>query len=231
MGWWDCPVCGNRLHVKLSENELAVRCVRCRASAVSESIIGVLVEQLPALDRYAALELSSRGVLAGWLRNRVASLQLSEWMPDHPLGAIIDGVRNEDVQRLTFANASFDLVTSTEVFEHVADDARGFSEVHRVLRPGGAFVFTVPLMDRPDTHERARLHEGRIEHVDTPEYHDDSFAGTDRVLCFRNYGLDIVDRLCAAGFERVRIVTPSISMLGHARRVLVARKTECMRDG
>jgi ubiquinone/menaquinone biosynthesis C-methylase UbiE len=32
------------------------------------------------------------------------------------------------VQRLSFADASFDLCTSTEVFEHVPDDRAGLRE-------------------------------------------------------------------------------------------------------
>jgi SAM-dependent methyltransferase len=42
------------------------------------------------------------------------------------------------------------------VFEHVPDDARGFSELRRVLRPGGKMLFTVPLFDAPDTVDRVR---------------------------------------------------------------------------
>ena len=43
------------------------------------------------------------------------------------------------VSHLSFADASFDLVTSFDVLQHVPDheDARAISEIHRVLRPGG----------------------------------------------------------------------------------------------
>ena len=43
------------------------------------------------------------------------------------------------VTHLPFADASFDLVTSFDVLQHVPDheDARAISEIHRVLRPGG----------------------------------------------------------------------------------------------
>ena len=57
---------------------------------------------------------------------------------------------------------AFDLVTHTEVFEHVPDDARAFAQLRRVLKTGGTMIFTVPLTDRIETIERARLHDGVV---------------------------------------------------------------------
>lgn len=212
------------MHVQLRADELAVRCLYCGASAVSQSIIDVISAQCPDLAHLDVLELSARGTLARWLDRRAGNLTLSEYMPGEPSGRRVAGVRNEDVQQLSLADASVDLVTSTEVFEHVADDARGFAQVHRVLRPGGRFIFTVPLTGQPTTHERAVVRDGRVVHLDAPEYHGDPFTGSDRVLCMRNYGEDIVERLRDAGFARAGIVTPTPSMFGYARRVVVAGK-------
>ena len=146
-------------------------------------------------------ELSSRGALCRHLRRTFARVTVSELFDDVVPGQFRDGVQCQDVQRLTYADAAFDLVTSTEVFEHVPDDGRAFAEVHRVLRPGGAVVFTVPLMESVATLERARLEHGTVVHLTAPEYHGDRLRGRRHVLAFRTYGLDILDRLRAAGFE------------------------------
>jgi len=45
---------------------------------------------------------------------------------------------------LALAGDSFDLVTAIDVLEHIPDDAAGLREIHRVLRPGGTVVLTVP---------------------------------------------------------------------------------------
>jgi SAM-dependent methyltransferase len=128
------------------------------------------------------------------------------------------------VQCLTFDDGSFDLVTSTEVFEHVPDDRRAFVEVHRVLRPGGALVFTVPLMETGSTLERARLEHGALVHLTEPEYHGDRLRGRGRVLAFRTYGSDILDRLRAAGFEAAleRVDDPAHAIADG--KVVVGRK-------
>jgi SAM-dependent methyltransferase len=46
--------------------------------------------------------------------------------------------------RLPFADASFDLVTSAWVFEHVERPAAFLAEVRRVLRPGGHLIAVTP---------------------------------------------------------------------------------------
>jgi len=45
---------------------------------------------------------------------------------------------------LPFADASFDLVTSFQVIEHVVDVEPYLAEICRVLRPGGTAIFTTP---------------------------------------------------------------------------------------
>lgn len=219
-----CPLCGPGLLLRLADDELAVRCLRCRASAVHLSLAAVLRRACPDLPARRVLELSARGPLANWLHAQAAAFTGSEYFEDVPRGSQRAGIRCEDVQRLTFADASFDLVTHTEVFEHVADDAAGFAELHRVLAPGGCSVFTVPLDRTASTRERARLRDGSVEHVLPPAYHGDRWRGDGKVLVFRDYGADIVDRLRAAGFARAWIEAPSTAWWGHARAVVVAAK-------
>jgi len=45
---------------------------------------------------------------------------------------------------LPFPANSFDLVTATWLLEHLSDPATVFSEIHRVLKPNGRFIFLTP---------------------------------------------------------------------------------------
>lgn len=49
-----------------------------------------------------------------------------------------------DAQKLTFSNASFDIITASDILEHLEDDQAALMEWHRVLRPGGLLIIFVP---------------------------------------------------------------------------------------
>jgi len=201
-----CPYCGPTLFVRLRREAIGVRCVRCAASAIHLVIGWALRDHVPDLADRDVCELSARGPLAAFLKRSAKSAALSEYFADAEPGSYRRGVRCEDVQRLSYPDASFDLVTHTEVLEHVPDDARAFAELHRVLRPGGTMLFTVPLYGGYPTVERARLRDGEIEHLMEPAYHIDPLRGAG-ILAFRDYGLDIVERLRAAGFSEASVVS------------------------
>lgn len=53
-------------------------------------------------------------------------------------------VRRGGCGRLPLADGEADLLTALDVLEHVDDDAAAVGEFHRVLKPGGVLVVTVP---------------------------------------------------------------------------------------
>jgi SAM-dependent methyltransferase len=219
-----CPLCGSRVLVRLTRDAIGVRCLRCGASAITLAMAQVLESARPGFRSDRVYELSSRGPLFEFLRREVADLTFSEYFDDVLPGSRRGGVQCQDIQRLTFSDASFDLVTSTEVFEHVPDDRRGFAEIRRVLRPGGAFIFTVPLADTERTVERAVLEGGVVRHLLPATYHDDRIRGRGTVLVYRDYGRDITDRLHEAGFGPAVIDRRfERAFLGTGTGVIVAR--------
>lgn len=56
----------------------------------------------------------------------------------------LERVNQSPVEEMDFADASFDVVISCDVLEHVRDDACAMQEMVRVLAPGGICVLTVP---------------------------------------------------------------------------------------
>lgn len=75
-------------------------------------------------------------------------------------------VRSAPADALPFEDGSVDLVTCFDVLEHLDDDVAAVREVHRILRPGGAFVFSVPAYSwlwsrHDDAHQHRRRYTER----------------------------------------------------------------------
>ncbi|HQR37409.1 MAG TPA: class I SAM-dependent methyltransferase [Blastocatellia bacterium] len=67
---------------------------------------------------------------------------------DHPRLRFLQGCG----EQLPFADESFDVIFSYDVFEHVADLPRVLAECHRVLRPGGRLFAMFPPYFGPRAH-------------------------------------------------------------------------------
>jgi SAM-dependent methyltransferase len=71
--------------------------------------------------------------------------QTSDWE-----GSLYQEARSADVigpiDALPVVDSSFDAVLLTEVLEHVPNPAASLRELHRVLRPGGRILLTVPFV-------------------------------------------------------------------------------------
>jgi SAM-dependent methyltransferase len=95
----------------------------------------------------------------------------------------------------------FDLVITSDVFEHVFEPETAFREIHRVLKPGGLHIFTLPVawpIPRASV-ERAVMKNGEIEHLQPPRYHR-AGDGSDS-LVVTDWGLDLLTLLDSIGFK------------------------------
>lgn len=218
---FKCPACNNSLLIRIGDSETDVRCIRCRGTTVHLSLLEAINQTIETPKSKIAYELSSKGPTVRFLKTRFMKVHTSECFDDLPLGSTADGIRCEDVQRLTYPNSSFDLCTSTEVFEHVPDDTAGFQEIRRVLKDNGYFIFTVPLNHSEVTLERARLNNQTINYILPAMYHNDKIRGYGQVLVYRDYGADITDRLIAAGFSKAWIRETRKEYFGFSRKVVV----------
>lgn len=58
--------------------------------------------------------------------------------------AIADGSVNVNLEAMPFPEAHFDVILTSDVMEHVADDMQAHREIFRCLAPKGTYLFTVP---------------------------------------------------------------------------------------
>jgi SAM-dependent methyltransferase len=87
-----------------------------------------------------------------------------------------------DALALPVADGSVDAVLAFDVLEHIDDDARAVAEVHRALRPGGAFLIAVPVdMRLWSAHDEAVGHVRRYERAGLLRLLKDAGFRVDRV--------------------------------------------------
>jgi len=96
-----------------------------------------------------------------------------------------------DVTDMGFKDAAFDEIICSHVLEHVADDFKAMSELHRILRPGGMAILQVPI-----AYSLEMTIEGKAN--DEPEKREELYGQKNHL---RLYGKDYVGRLERAGFN------------------------------
>jgi len=128
------------------------------------------------------------------LRKDCPRYSASQFFPSVTTGSTHgpSGFRCENLEAMTFADQSFDLFITQDVMEHIFDPAAAFKEIARVLKPGGAHIFTAPLINKGNKSEcwASRTDEGEIIHHHEPEYHGNPVDASGSLVTM-HWGYDI----------------------------------------
>lgn len=218
--WYDgiCRVCGTegRFEKRARSIRETYRCNRCRASLRYQGQAQALLDAYGGRDRgafsladlisfpdFAGLRILEPGVLGPFreLLSPLRGYETCEYWPDVPPGDYRDGVRCEDLTSLTYPDETFDLVITSDIFEHVRHPLIGFEEVCRVLVPGGRHVFSVPVAHPLPVETVWRVDTSGPEdiHLLEPRYHSGPRNG--RHLVYTDFGADVVEMLEQIGLS------------------------------
>ncbi|SAL13853.1 ubiquinone/menaquinone biosynthesis methyltransferase [Caballeronia udeis] len=96
-----------------------------------------------------------------------------------------------DMHAIPYPDATFDLVIHSDTLEHVENPVHALQECRRVLKPGGALCFTVPIIVGRMTRNRAGL---------PPSYHGNPETSTDDLTVKHEFGADAWTYVMEAGF-------------------------------
>jgi len=218
-----CPCC-HQLTAYVLVNSKNLRegywCVRCRSLGRNRLVALGLTATLPApnmraigstglhKDVYIA---ATSGAIFTHMPVGTPQLTTSDYIPSVEWGSVLpDGhSTSQSLEGLTYDDRSFDIVITEDVLEHVRDPDACFSEIHRVLRPGGAHIFTVPW--RPDLEQILRVDTSGPEDVRLlpDEWHGDVITG--RILAYRTFGYGIFAQMAKHGFE-TELLRPSLAI-------------------
>lgn len=225
-----CPIC-ERTTLFVKEGDWLrdqYKCMRCKSIPRWRALISVLNSAFPGWRDLAIHESSPGGASSEKLARECRRIVQSHYYPGQPLGSMKDGFRCEDLEQQTFADASFDLVITQDVFEHIPDPTRGFAEIARTLKPGGAHVFTVPWFYwKPTLVRAAKDADGNIVHLEKPDYHGNPIDVEGGSLVTAEWGWDLPDfiyRVSGLTTTAIRNVDPSRGIEGEFLEVFISRK-------
>jgi SAM-dependent methyltransferase len=194
----DCASCGAKLRAR--------RLAQSILKHVSPGGSGPLPRSLhdwARLPQSRTLSIAEINLIDG-LHAQLATLPglvFSDYRDENALEANAEGVACEDLTHLSYADARFDLVLTSETLEHVPDLQTALAEIHRVLKCGGVHIFTIPLLpDVEFTFERATLlPDGRIKPRNGPLLHHP--GGDVGYPVFTEFGGDAARLFHEAGFD------------------------------
>jgi SAM-dependent methyltransferase len=127
------------------------------------------------------------------LKNEAEKYIPTQYFPSVKCGEVHKGFRCENLEKMTFEDSSIDLHITQDVFEHIFNPDFAFKEISRTLRPGGAHIFTIPLVNKtaPTTRLAVLDNDGNIHHLTTtPEYHINSILAEGSLVTV-HWGYDI----------------------------------------
>ncbi|MGA7952698.1 MAG: class I SAM-dependent methyltransferase [Gloeobacterales cyanobacterium] len=190
-----CPICES--NTKFIEKDAWLReyyyCSKCHSNPRQRELVIALNLFFPDWRNLKIHESSPGGASSEYLQKSCSRYLASQFYYNVELGQYKDGVRCENLEKMTFENCSFDLIITQDVFEHIMHPDAAFNEISRVLKPGGAHIFTIPWYPKLSrTAQRARLNNGKIEFLDEPVYHGNPIDAKGSLVTF-DWGLDLTD--------------------------------------
>lgn len=228
-----CPICAGEVRFRARETWYRdhLFCSGCGSIPRERGLALVLERRFPDWRTLAIHESSpaDRGI-SRKLSQEAKGYVASQFFPGEPLGATVRGFRNENLEALTFADATFDLAVTLDVMEHVNQPDQVLREIRRTLRPGGAYLFTVPTYKGKVASER-RAHyrpDGGVDHLAEPEYHGNPVSDAGSLVTF-HYGYDFAELITAwsgLDVEVVRFHDPRHGVIGDFTEVYVATRPD-----
>jgi SAM-dependent methyltransferase len=172
------------------------RCERCAAIVRSQALARALLTELGAPTTLAAyLEISPPPACRVLEINEAGAL--TPWLSKFP-GHVLARYPECDMTSMAFDAETFDFVVHSDTLEHVADSRAALEECARVLVPGGACLFTVPIVIARMTRRRAGL---------PPSYHGHAACREPDFMVHTEFGADAWTFVLESGFRTCGFVT------------------------
>jgi hypothetical protein len=215
-----CPICDKKVMFS-SDNERYrdhLICTSCLSLPRHRAFFHVLKQKFPKYRELKIHESSPLDYIERAMFHDCLNYSASHFWPNLPLGSLNGKYTCQNLEILTFPDASFDLFITMDVMEHLLNPFQAVREIKRVLRPGGAYIFTAPIFNRPNSILRAYRRGDSIINILPPDYHGNPIGNGSLVTW--EYGEDFVDLIPS---ERINLVDRNIGVIGKMTDVFLIR--------
>lgn len=180
----ECPICGyaGRFKAFGDPPRWDAMCPQC-GGLERHRLLKLALDRNPGLVRGTVVHFAPEPAVRGMLTGLAANYRSADLFNPADLKL--------DLEDIDLPPGSVDVFVVSHVLEHVGDDRKALAELRRCLRPGGAAIVMVPVIEgwkrtyedpSISTETGRNLHFGQWDHV-------------------RRYGADVRDRLTGAGFD------------------------------
>ncbi|WP_290628734.1 class I SAM-dependent methyltransferase [Altibacter sp.] len=226
-----CPCCEQDV-VFISRHQWLrdyFKCTQCGSIPRERALMLTIMAQYPQWKQLTIHESSpGNSGHSKRLKKEAESYLETQFFYGETPGAIVKGVRNEDLEQQTFEDERFDLVITSDVMEHIYEPDKAFKEIHRTLKPGGAHIFSVPLINRfkPTQRWATKGAQGEPVFLFEPEWHGNPVDHKGSPVTM-HWGYDIVDYIkehTGAECEIVYYDDLDHGIRAEFREIIVAKK-------
>jgi SAM-dependent methyltransferase len=193
-----CPICQKNTEFLakgawLREELLCTSCPK--GSIPRERALALILNELRPDWRDLHIHESSPEVrgISPVMKREARHYIASQYFPDQPFGSMHKGVRNENLESLTFDDCCFDITVTLDVMEHVYHPDKVISEIFRTIKPGGIYICTFPVRkSQTNAWERRFVQnaDGTREHLKEPEIHGNPVSSNGSIVTV-DYGYDL----------------------------------------
>lgn len=165
---FTCPICNYQGEFNSFRGRIHARCPQC-LGLERHRFQFALVKPI-----FTALNADKKSILHFAPENAFRKIFTKMFKDYQCADLYMDDVDHKvDIQKLPFPDQSFDVVYASHVLEHIRDDIKALSEIHRVLKADGIAILPVPIMgletieyDIPDPLQDNHVRAPGIDYFD-----------------------------------------------------------------
>ena len=194
-----CPSCNRDVEFIAKSRHLGISyiCTNCDSRPRERALMNAIENFYPNwrnLIIHESSPLLRRGT-SKRLKAECKNYYPSQYYPDISPGVVHKGFQCENLESLTFEDNSIDIHVTQDVMEHVSRPSKAFSEIARTLKPGGAHIFTIPIVQKNNPSKMRAIpnEEGGFDFLDEPQYHGSPVGDGQGALVTVDWGYDICE--------------------------------------